>query len=86
MNERIKALGRDDAPEWRGLKLSARLRLAKAVRHLAATGELNRSDLVAIGEISVPQASLDLREIRARAPWLMTYDNVARCYRVKEQA
>lgn len=83
MNEHQKRIIRDDAREWKGLRLAARIRIAKACRHLLETGELNRRDLVRIGEISEAQAILDLREIRGRAPWLMEYDLVARCYRVK---
>lgn len=83
MSERLERLARDDAREWKGLRLPARLRLARAVRCLIRTGQLNRRDLVQIGEISEAQAAMDLREIRARAPWAMEYDLVAKCYRVK---
>ena len=83
MSERLERLARDDAREWKGLRLPARLRLARAVRCLIRTGQLNRRDLVQIGEISDMQASVDLRTIRERAPWAMEYDPVAKCYRVK---
>lgn len=84
--ERLAAIARDDAAEWRGLKLPARLRLSKACQHLRKTGELNRSDICRIGEVSSAQAAKDLAEIRARAPWVMQYDLVARCYRLKGNA
>lgn len=86
VDDRLAALARDDAPEWKGLKLPARIRLAKACQHLRKTGELNRSDIIRIGEVSRPQAALDLREIRRRAPWAIQYDFIAKCYRLRGKA
>jgi hypothetical protein len=75
-----------DAKAWAGLKLPARNRMAAACRHLLDTGTLQRSDIMRLGEVSKPQASLDIRLIIERAPELMTYDKVARCYRLAEPA
>lgn len=79
-------LAKPDAEAWAGLRLPARTRLAAVAAHVIKTGTLQRSDIVAIGEVSVPQASLDIRAILKRAPELMEYDASARCYRLAEQA
>jgi len=65
-----------------GLRLQVRHRLHAAIRHLKATGSLNRADIQRLGEVSVPQASADLNLIKARFPGLMTYDASAKCYRI----
>ena len=78
-------LAKPDAEAWKGLRLAARTRLATVVAHVIKTGTLQRSDIVTIGEVSVPQASLDIRAILTRAPELMTYDASARCYRLAER-
>lgn len=75
-------LAKPDAEAWKGLRLAARTRLAAVAAHLIATGTLQRADIVTIGEVSVPQASLDIKAILSRAPDLMTYDASGRCYRL----
>ena len=72
-----------NAPTWKGLRLAVRRRLAGAVAHLIATGKLGRADIQRIGEISVPQASLDLKMIRRRCRGLMTYDKTRKAYVLK---
>jgi hypothetical protein len=64
-----------------GLRLSVRERLARAINHVQTTGTLNRSDICDIGEVSVPQASTDIREIMLRFPRLLKYDASAKTYR-----
>lgn len=63
-----------------GLRLSVRERLARAINHAQKTGTLNRADICRIGEVSVPQASADIREIMARFPRLLAYDKSAKVY------
>lgn len=77
-------LTRPDAKAWEGLRLAARTRLAAATRLLMEKGTLQRADVMALGEISQPQASLDIREMLNRVPELMEYDKVGRCYRLRE--
>lgn len=72
-----------DAKEWDGLRLPARMRLAAACKHLIDNGELQRADVMQIGEVSMPQASLDLRQILQRAPDFMEHDKSRRCYVLK---
>ena len=79
-------LTKADAPAWAGLRLAARNRLASACRHLIDTGQLNRADIMRLGEVSQPQASLDISAILTRAPELMEYDTAGRCYRLKAEA
>jgi hypothetical protein len=43
-------------------------------------GRINRADLTERFEISVPQASIDIRDARAEWPSLMAYDATAKCY------
>ncbi len=74
---------KDQAP-WNGLRIQVRQRLAAAVKHLYATGQLRRADICRIGEVSVPQASADINEIKRRLPSLMAYDGSAKCYRLRE--
>jgi hypothetical protein len=81
MTTKFDHLAKPDAEEWAGLRLPARTRLAAVCDHLIKTGTLQRADIVTIGEVSVPQASLDIRAILERAPELMTYDASGRCYR-----
>lgn len=64
-----------------GLRLQVRHRLHAAIRHLQSTGSLNRADIVRIGEVSIPQASSDINEIKKRFPGLMAYDPSRKCYR-----
>ena len=68
-----------------GLRLSVRERIARAVNHAQETGTLNRADICRIGEVSTPQASLDIREIMARFPTLLTYDASAKTYRARRR-
>lgn len=82
----INDLTTADAPAWAGLRLAARNRLAAACRHLIDNGTLQRADIMRLGEVSQPQASLDIRAILERAPELMEYDTAARCYRIKTEA
>lgn len=84
MTTKFDHLTTAEAEAWAGLKLPARTRLAAACGHLIGTGTLQRADIMRLGEVSQPQASLDIREILERAPELMTYDKVARCYRLAE--
>jgi hypothetical protein len=77
-------LTKPEAEAWAGLKLPARTRLANACRHLIDNGTLQRADIMRLGEVSQPQASLDIRAILERAPDLMTYDKAAKCYRLAE--
>lgn len=69
---------------WSGLRIQVRQRLAAAVAHLRETGQLRRADIQRIGEVSVPQASADINEIKRRLPSLMEYDLSLKCYRLKE--
>lgn len=76
-----------DHPAWGGLKLAARERLAKATWRLWLVDRLNRSDLCAIGEVSIPQAANDIREMRRRLPHLgIRYDRKAKCYRMEKRS
>lgn len=68
---------------WHGLRIQVRQRLAKAVEHLCVTGSLRRADIMRIGEVSVPQASADINEIKRRMPRLMEYDTSEKCYRLR---
>lgn len=68
---------------WQGLRLQVRWRLAKAVDYLRETGRLRRSDIMRFGEVSTPQASSDIREIKRRMPDLMEYDPSEKCYRLR---
>lgn len=81
---KFEELTRPDAKAWEGLRLPARTRLAAATRLLIERGTLQRADVMALGEVSEPQASLDIRQILNRVPELMEYDTVNRCYRLKE--
>lgn len=76
---------RTDAPEWAGLRLAVRMRLAGAVAHLLLTNSLNRADLMRIGEVSAAQAAIDLRTMQERVPWLMAYDKSGRTYRLARE-
>ena len=71
-----------DAKEWEGLKLAVRARYAVVCKHLLRHGTIQRADVMRLGEVSMPQSSLDLRGIQERVPGLMTYDKTARCYRL----
>lgn len=75
-----------DGHSWSGLRKPQRHRLAHAVRHLINTGSLNRADIMRDGEVSQPQASLDLRTIRERQPGLMIYDASAKHYKLSPAA
>lgn len=66
-------------------RLAQRRRIVEAIQFLAHYGRLNRADIERIGEVSTPQASIDLRLIQERMPDLMIYDRVARCYRPARQ-
>lgn len=70
---------------WDGLKLPQRMRCARAVYHINTRGVLSRQDIMGIGEVSVNQASIDLREIQKRLPNLMGYDKSRKCYVLKEK-
>jgi len=70
----------EDDEAWNGLRPAVRARLAAAVDHLIMTGELNRADIMRIGEVSSAQASHDLREIEARCPGMMRYDRSVKRY------
>lgn len=74
------SLTNPDAKEWDGLRLPARTRIASACRHLMENGELQRADVMRIGEVSQPQASGDIRQILDRVPEFMEYDKSRRCY------
>lgn len=82
----IKDVTNPDADVWRGLRLQVRQRCAAAIRKLIETGALNRQDIMDYGEVSVAQASLDLREIQKRTGNLIIYDLNAKHYRLKETA
>lgn len=69
---------------WAGLRLHVRQRLDAAVAHLKKTGQLRRADIQRIAEVSVPQASADIKEIKSRMPGLMEYDPSAKCYRLRK--
>lgn len=83
---RLERVQSEDAREWKGFRRPARERLAWACSYLVKHGELNRRHIAEFWEVSEPQAANDLREIQARAPWLMQYDTVARTYRPKVQS
>jgi hypothetical protein len=76
-------LTKADDNVWEGLRLAARMRLAAACKHLIETGQLQRADVMRIGEVSQPQASLDLRQIMERAPDFMEHNKSKRCYVLK---
>lgn len=69
-----------DDDTWAGLRPAVRMRLRQAVAKLRLSGTLNRKDIETIGEVSTPQASVDLREIIARCPGLMRYDRSLKTY------
>jgi hypothetical protein len=71
------------ADAWGDLRLPARKRMARAFAILLRTGALNRSDIQRIGEVSVAQASTDLRLMQILTGALL-YDKSAKCYRLKE--
>lgn len=77
---------RADDQVWLGLRLPVRQRLSAAVCHVYETGAIRRKDLMRIGEISAPQASFDLNEIKRRLPLLLTYDATEKCYRRSSRA
>jgi hypothetical protein len=68
-----------------GLRLSVRERLARVINHAQISGTLRRADICRIGEVSAPQASVDIREIRARFPKLLVYDAGAKTYRATKR-
>jgi hypothetical protein len=68
---------------WRGLRLAQRTRIAAAMKHLLSTGTLNRADIQRIGEVSVPQASIDISVIQKRTSAL-AYDRHSKTYRLVE--
>lgn len=68
---------------WHGLRIQVRQRLAAAVAHLHATGQLRRADIQRFGEVSTPQASADINLIKKRMPGLLKYDKSQKCYRLK---
>lgn len=68
---------------WHGLRIQVRQRLAKAVEHLHKTGSLRRSDIQRFGEVSIPQATADINEIKKRMPGLMEYDHSVKSYRLR---
>lgn len=80
----LSGANRDDAV-WGGLRLAQRERLSAAVRHLHDTGSLRRKDIMQLGEVSVPQASIDINEIKRRLPALLEYDGQAKCYRASSK-
>lgn len=63
-----------------GLRLPARERLARALNLMFVRKYINRSDICAIGEVSVAQAACDIREIKARFPGLIRYDATNKRY------
>jgi hypothetical protein len=65
---------------WHGLRLPVRVRLSAACSRLIETGILQRSDLMELGGVSKPQATLDIKKIMAHAPNFMKYDNRRKCY------
>lgn len=73
-----------DATEWRGLRLPARSRLAVICGHVLAGNTLRLADAMTLGEISRPQASLDIRAIMDRAPGFLEYDKSAKYYKLAE--
>jgi hypothetical protein len=80
----IKDVTNPDADVWRGLRLQVRQRCAAAIAKLIETGALNRQDIMRQGEVSINQASIDLREIKKRTGNLLVYDIRAKHYRLKE--
>jgi hypothetical protein len=80
----IKDVTNPDADVWRGLRLQVRQRCAAAIRKLIETGALNRSDIMELGEVSMHQAALDIREIQQRLGYPLTYDLSAKHYRLRE--
>lgn len=47
-------------------------------------GFINREHLVKKFGISIPQASIDLREFMKEYPDLLIYDKSAKCYKLRE--
>ncbi len=84
--ERFAHLAKPDATEWQKFRLPARRRLSAACKHLLDNGTLQRADIMELGEVSQPQASLDIKAILDRAPGLMEYDKVGRCYRLNSSS
>lgn len=79
-NKNVVVEGKQLPSVWDGLRPAVRTRLSQAVDHLLETGKLNRADIERVGEVSTPQASLDMAEIISRLPNLMRYDPSAKCY------
>jgi hypothetical protein len=82
----VKDVTNPDADVWRGLRLHVRQRCAAAIGRLIETGALRRQDIMDLGEVSINQASLDLREIQKRLGNQLIYDVRAKHYRLKETA
>lgn len=80
--ENYQHLKEPDAKEWKSYRLPARQRMALACKHLFDNGTLRRADIQRLGEVSQPQASLDIKAIMLNAPDLMEYDRVSKCYRL----
>lgn len=80
VKERHRHLIVSSAPEWEGKRKPARVRMAQICNHILETGELQRADVMRICEVSMPQASIDIRDVMKAAPDLMHYDKSRRCY------
>lgn len=76
------ALQRDD--RLSGLRKGQRDRIAASIAHLRETGHINRADIMRIGEVSMPQASVDLGIIMEQMPGLIQYDRKRKCYVLTE--
>lgn len=68
-------------------RLAIRNRLRDYAAFVRKHGRINRSDACRIGEVSVPQASLDLAMLREDYPELgLWYDTSGKTYRARKEA
>jgi hypothetical protein len=71
-----------DPNAWGDLRLAVRMRLAASFKYLLHTGHLNRADVQRIGEVSIAQASADIRLMKEMTGALI-YDPSWKRYVVK---
>lgn len=69
-----------DEDPFADLKKSQRDRIWQAIDFVCKHNKLRRRDLMEMGEVSEPQASIDIRMIMQRMPNFMQYDRQLRMY------
>lgn len=67
------------------VRRTVRRRLAEIADFIAKRETFRRADIMAAVEISEPQASMDLREIKKVLPDLFTYDASRKAFIVRRQ-